>query len=71
MIVFVGHSLVDGAIGLDVDNIAGLVGLEVGRELDGALLTEVSRKEMASACTESERMRHLNLWFVVVFRSEN
>ncbi|KAM1132806.1 hypothetical protein ACFX19_047863 [Malus domestica] len=40
VVELVGRTLVDGAVNLDVDMVADLVGLEVGRERDVPLLPE-------------------------------
>jgi len=37
MVVFVGHTLLLGSIGLDVNNVTNLVVYEVSGELDGSM----------------------------------
>ena len=47
MVELVRHALVDGAIDLDVDVVADVVGPEVGREGDGTLLPEGTRERVS------------------------
>ena len=54
-----GHTLVDRRVGSNVDNVANLVGLEVGRKLGRAMLTEVAREKVARLAAKTERVRHL------------
>lgn len=49
VVELVGHALLDRTVGLDVDNVADLVGLEVRRHGDGAMLLEVTREGVTSA----------------------
>lgn len=46
VVVFVRHALVNGTVGLDIDNIAGLVLFQVGRQLDRTLCAKVSREQV-------------------------
>ncbi|KAM0978128.1 hypothetical protein ACFX2I_014055 [Malus domestica] len=48
-----GHTLVVGAVNLDVDIVAGPVGLEVGGEWDVPLLPEGPREQIASPGAET------------------
>jgi len=82
MVVFVGHALLLGGVGLDVDDIADAVVDEVCREFHGAVLWRVceacSRRDgwivtleaplehVARARTVTERVRHLAYCAVVV-----
>lgn len=50
MVVFVWHTLMDSTVGLDVYDITDLVLFKISRELDWALGTEISGKEMAGSC---------------------
>ncbi len=59
MVELVGHALVDGTVGLDVDNVPGLVRLQVRREGNGALLPEVAGEHVAGAGPETKRVGHL------------
>lgn len=58
MIKFVGHSLVDGAIDLDIYNVSNLVGFEIRAELDGSVVAEPAGKHVAGASAITERVRH-------------
>lgn len=40
VVKLVRHTLVDGSVGLDVDDVANLVGLQVGGQVGGAILLE-------------------------------
>ena len=57
MVELVGHTTVDGTVGLDVNNVSDLVGLQVGGDRDGTLLTEVAGEKVpgagAKTCSES------------------
>ena len=46
MVKLVGHTLVDGTVGLDVNNVSNLVVYKVCRQLDGTLGPEVTREEV-------------------------
>lgn len=58
MVELVGHTLLDGTVGLDVNEVTDLVGLHVGGELDHAMLAEVTGEEMASTGTVTKGMWH-------------
>lgn len=58
MVELVGHTLLDGTIGLDIDQITDLVGLHVGGKLDHPMITEGTGEEMASTGTVTEGVRH-------------
>ncbi len=64
MVVLVRHALVDGAISLNVDNVARLVRLEVGGQLDGALGAEVARKEVPGAGAQTKGVGHFSCSFL-------
>ena len=51
MVVLVRHTLVDGTVGFDVDNVTSLVSSQVGAEFDWSFGAEIAREQMASACT--------------------
>ena len=52
MVELVRHTLLDGSVGLNVNNVTNLVGLQVGAKRDGAMLSEVTREHMASTSTD-------------------
>lgn len=58
VVELVGHALLDGTVGLDVDEVPDLVGGHVGGELDHAMIAEAAGEEMASAGTVTEGMGH-------------
>lgn len=58
VIELVRHALLNGTVALDVDDIAALVDLKVGRERDDTSLTERSREEVASASAVALRVGH-------------
>ena len=47
MVELVGHTLLDSSISLNVDNIASLVGLQVGRKRNGTMVAEFTREHVA------------------------
>ena len=53
VVVLVRHTAVDGTVGLDVNNVSNLVGLQVGGERDGTLLTEVAGEKVPGAGAET------------------
>ena len=59
VVELVGHALVDGAVGLDVDQVTDLVGDHVGRQLGRAVLAEIASKHVAGACAITKGVRHL------------
>ncbi|PON76180.1 hypothetical protein PanWU01x14_035980 [Parasponia andersonii] len=58
MVELVRHTLVDGAVHLDIDVVSNLVGLEVGGERDVTLLPEGPREEIAGSGPETVSSRH-------------
>ena len=58
VVELVRHPLVDGAVHLDVDVVADLVGAEVGGERDVALLAEGAREEVARPRAQPVASRH-------------
>ena len=58
VVELVRHPLVDGAVHLDVDVVADLVGAEVGGERDVALLAEGAREEVARPRAQAVASRH-------------
>jgi len=61
MVELVRHALVDGAVNLDVDVIADVVGSEVSGEGDGSLLPEGAREGISGARPQTVTSRHLCL----------
>jgi hypothetical protein len=60
VVELVGHTLVDSTVSLDVDDIADLVGLQVGGKLDGhTMLPEVTGEHVAGASADTIRVRHV------------
>ena len=51
MVELVGHTLLDSSVGLDVNNITNLVGLQVGGERNSTVFSEVTREHVASTST--------------------
>ena len=58
VVEFVGHTALDRGVGLDIDDITDLVGLQIRRQMGGSLFTEVTREEMAGTRSVTKRMRH-------------
>lgn len=56
----VGHAFLDGAVGLDVDVVPELVGLEVGLEAGHSVLTEGAGEFAAGACSVTVGVRHFS-----------
>lgn len=65
LVVLVGHTLLDSSISLDVDNVAHSVGLEVSRERDGSVTTEVPREGVTGARSVSATLSHFLVSFSV------
>ena len=60
MVELVGHTLVDSTVGLDVNNVANLVGLQVGGQLDRqTMLPEVTGEHVAGASADTIGVRHV------------
>ena len=57
VVVLVGHTLLDGTVGLDVDDISNLVGLHIGGQWDGTMLLEITLEGVTS--TRSVTMTEL------------
>lgn len=73
MVELVGHALVDGAIDLDVDVVADLVGAKVGRQGYVTLLPERPREQVPRPRPQTMPRRHLPLpllprWWLLCFR---
>ena len=49
MVELVRHALVDGTVGLDVNNITNLESTHIGGKLNVTLLAKVAREHVASA----------------------
>jgi hypothetical protein len=59
VVELVGHTLVDSTVSLDVNNVADLVGLQVGGKLDGhTMFPEVTGEHVAGASTDTIGVRH-------------
>ena len=64
VVEFVGHALVDGTVGNDVDEIALSVSLHDLGKVDGAVVSEALAEEVSCSCSVSEAVRHL--YFLIV-----
>ena len=51
VVELVGHTLLDSSIGLDINDITNLVGLQVSGERDGTMLSELTREHVTSTST--------------------
>jgi hypothetical protein len=58
MVELVGHTLLDGSVGLDVNDITDLVDLEVSGKRDSTMVAELAREHVACASTNTVRVRH-------------
>lgn len=56
MVILVRHTLVDGSISFNVNDITSLVFLEVSGQLDWSLGSEISGKQVTSSGSQSERV---------------
>lgn len=55
MVKLVWHTTMDSRVGLDVNNVANLVGLHVGGKFDGSMFTKISFEHVASASAITKR----------------
>ena len=51
MVELVRHTLLDGSVGLNVNNVTNLVGLQVGGKRNGTMFSEVTREHVTSTST--------------------
>lgn len=61
MVVLVGHTLVDGAVGLDVDVVSNLVDMEISLQTDRSVLAEVTGEHVTGAGAVTEAVRHFSV----------
>lgn len=60
VVELVGHALVNGAINLDIDVIADVVGSQIGGQRNVTLLSEAPGEEIASPTSKSMSGRHVD-----------
>lgn len=60
VIEFVRHTFLDSAVTLNIDDVASLVHLHIGRERDDTSLAERPREEVASAASIAFCVRHFD-----------
>jgi len=53
-----GHSLLHGTVGLDIDNVSDFVLAQVGRKLDHTLLAKISGEGIPGTGSQSSWMAH-------------
>ena len=61
VVELVRHALLHGTVALDVNDIAALEHLQVGREWDDTALSERSREEVARAAAVALCVRHFSV----------
>jgi hypothetical protein len=64
MVELVGHALVDGTVGYDVNEVSLLVSLHDLGEVHGAMLSEGLREQVSGSCSVTVAVRHL--YFLIV-----
>ncbi len=64
MVELVGHTLVDGTVSNNVNEVSLSVSLHDLGEVDGAVVSEALAEEVSSSCSVSEAVRHL--YFLIV-----
>jgi hypothetical protein len=57
VVELVGHTLLDSSIGLDINDITNLVSLQVSRERDGTMLSEITREHVTSTSTNYSNVK--------------
>ena len=60
MVVFVGHTFLDGTVGFNVYDITNLVGLHVGGQGNGTMLLEVTLESVTSTRSVTMRFTHVD-----------
>lgn len=52
VVELVGHTLLDGSVSLDINDISNLVGLQVSGERDRTMLSELTREHVTGTSTD-------------------